>query len=686
MFMKGFTKRMLRHLLPLVLLLAAVSPLADAQQVNAQLSVKNRQPLAPNAMYPLPLTAIKPRGWLRQQLRIQADGMTGHLDEFWPDVGPNSGWLGGTGEPWERGPYYLDGLLPLAYLLEDPKLIAKAKKWVDWTLDHQQPTGAIGPIAPANADEKRRANYEDWWPKMVMLKVLTQYMEATADPRVIPVMTRYFKHHLAESAKRPLRDWGRQRWADELLSVLWLYNRTGDKELFELARVLGTQGRDWNGHFANFQFTGKIDSEQFKQYKQGGLSDFALGLHGVNNAMAMKTSVVWSQVSKEEADRQAIYQMLGVLDKYHGQPNGMFSSDEHYAGTDPVQGIELCAVVEAMFSLEHAIAVLGDPLLADRLEKIAYNAQPATISGDMWSHQYDQQPNQVMCSLQKRDWTSNGPEANLFGMDVNFGCCTANMHQGWPKFAASLWMATADDGLAAVGYAPNEVKTMVKGNVPVGIVEETEYPFRDEIRLTVNPERATEFHLQLRIPAWANKASIRVNNQTVSGVKAGTFHTIKRQWQKGDQVVLKLPMEVRTSRRHNNSVVIERGPLVYGLKIGEDWRKVQGKLKNPAIPPAADWEVHPTTAWNYGLALDPQKPVVQVIEKSIGRMPFSAEGAPIEIKVKGRKLPEWKLVDGSTGPLPMSPVKSSEPEETLTLIPYGSAKLRITEFPLLTTR
>jgi len=679
--------RSLTHsLLSLTILLTSLLRLPLSAQTNAQAIVKNRAPLAPNAMYLLPLTAIKPKGWLKQQLQIQADGLTGHLDEFWPDVGANSGWLGGTGEPWERGPYYLDGLLPLAYLLDDAKLIAKAKKWVDWTLDHQQPNGAIGPVAPASADAKTRANYDDWWPKMVMLKVLTQYHEATGDARVIPVMTRYFKHHLAEATNRPLRDWGRQRWADQLLSVLWLYNRTGDAKLFDLAQTLGKQGRDWKSFFANFQFTEKVDAKKTVYTSQGDLSDLALGVHGVNNGMAMKTSVVWSQVSKNEADRKALYQMMSVLDKYHGQPNGMFSADEHYAGLEPSQGIELCAVVEAMFSLEHAIAVLGDPALADRLERLSYNAQPATISGDMWSHQYDQQPNQVLCSYEKRDWSTNGREANLFGMDVNFGCCTANMHQGWPKFVASLWMATADDGLAAVAYGPNEVKTTVKGNVPVSITEDTDYPFRDEIRFTINPARATEFPLQLRIPAWANKAAITVNGKSVSGIKAGTFHTLKRKWQAGDRVVLKLPMDVRTSRWLKGSVVVERGPLVYSLKIGEDWRKVQAKLRNPAIAPAADWEVHPTTAWNYGLALDPAKPAVQVIEKAIGAMPFSAAGAPIELKVKGRKLPDWQLVNGSAGLLPVSPVNSAEPEETLTLIPYGSGKLRITVFPLLATR
>lgn len=139
--------------------------------------VPNRPPLQKGSYTLLPLGSVKPKGWLHKQLEIQANGLSGHLDEFWPDVGPNSAWLGGTGEGWERGPYFLDGLVPLAYLLEDPKLIAKATKWMDWTLTHQRDDGAIGP--PKNTD---------WWPNMIMLKALTQYQEATGDARVIPVM------------------------------------------------------------------------------------------------------------------------------------------------------------------------------------------------------------------------------------------------------------------------------------------------------------------------------------------------------------------------------------------------------------------------------------------------------------------------------------------------------------------
>ena len=125
------------------------------------------------------------------------------------------------------------------------------------------------------------------------------------------------------------------------------------------------------------------------------------------------------------------------MDRYHLLPSGVHSGDEHMAGLNPSQGTELCAVVEGMFSVEHLIAILGEPALSDRLEKIAFNALPGAFDGDMWAHQYDQQPNQVLCSLRARHWTTNGPEANLFGLEPNFGCCTSNFHQGWPKLVSA---------------------------------------------------------------------------------------------------------------------------------------------------------------------------------------------------------------------------------------------------------
>ncbi len=623
-------------------------------------AVPSKPPLQASAFLPLPLTSVKPKGWLLDQLRIQAAGLSGHLDEFWPDLGSNSGWLGGTGESWERGPYFLDGLVPLAYLTGDIRLIAKVKRWMDWTLDHQQPDGWIGPtkIDPQHP--------QDWWPNYVMLKALAQYQEATGDPRVIPVMEKYFAYQAQHLSERPLKQWAIFRWHDEVLTILWLYNRTGDKALLDLARKLHAQGHDWEAQFADFKFQEKV-----------GRRDANLATHGVNNAMAMKAAAVWWSITGEKGDRDALYRMFEALDRYHGQPSGIFGADEHYAGRDPSQGTELCAVVEAMFSLEVDMSILGDPAFGDRLEKIAYNALPGTFTSDMWSHQYDQQANQISCTLANRRWTTNGPQSNIFGLEPNFGCCTANMHQGWPKLAANLWMATPDAGLAAIAYAPSIVTTTVAGGVPVIVEEQTEYPFRETIGLTVRPAHPARFPLVLRIPAWALKASVAVNGQAQSGVESGKFFTVDREWKPGDRVEIRYPMRLRTSTWHNNSVAVERGPLVYSLKIGESWSKLK------STGPSTDWEIYPTSPWNYALVLDRDDPAksIEVKERPIGKQPFSSEGAPVELLVKARRLPSWLTVDDSAGPVPQSPVTSKEPEQTVTLIPYGAAKLRITAFP-----
>ncbi len=617
--------------------------------------VPNRAPLQANAFNLLPLGSVKPTGWLLRELQIQANGLSGHLDDFWPDVGPNSGWLGGTGESWERGPYFLDGLVPLAFLTGDERLIAKAKKWVDWTLEHQQADGWIGP-----------ASMSDWWPNYVMLKVLTQYQEATGDPRVIPLMQKYFAFQARHLDDRPLKDWAIFRWHDEVLSILWLYNRTGDKSLLDLARRMHDLGYDWEAQFADFQYKEKTAKTQ------GMLAN-----HGVNNGMAMKAAPVWWLLTGNKTDRDSLYQMLHALDRYHGEPNGIFSADEHYAGLDPSQGTELCAVVEAMFSLETDISILGDPGLGDRLEKIAYNALPGTLTADSWGHQYDQQPNQVIVSVANRRWSTNGPESNIFGLEPNYGCCTANMHQGWPKFAAHLWMATPDGGLAAAAYGPSEVSTTVADGVPVSIAETTDYPFREDIKLDMKTPQPVNFPLVLRIPAWATGATVAVNGSSADGVKAGEFFKVQRQWTTGDIVELHFPMRVVKSTWYNNSVAVERGPLVFSLKIGESWSPLRQTGQ------ATDWEVYPTSPWNYALVIDPKEsaPPFTVTELPVGDQPFSLDGAPVVITAKARRLPEWQIEDDSAGPLPVSPVSSKRQVETISLVPYGAAKLRITAFP-----
>ncbi len=660
-----------------------MSMAAQTSQAVLGRVVTNRAPLRRNAFDSLPLGAIEPKGWLRRQLEIQAAGLTGHLGEFWSDVGPNSGWLGGTGESWERGPYYLDGLLPLAYELNDATLIRKAKQWVDWTLDHQQTDGQIGP-----------ATNNDWWPRMVMLKVLTQYQEATGDRRVVPVMRKYFAYEFRELPKRPLRDWGKYRWQDNVYSVLWLYNRTGDRTLLELAKLLHQQGYDWEAQFAEFRYTSKQTRETLGLTPHAMPTEAAMQTHGVNNAMALKAAPIWWLISGDPRDRQEIRHQLEMLDRYHGLPNGMFSGDEHFAGRDPSQGIELCAVVETMFSFEEAFAILGDPRIADRLEKVAFNALPGTLSNDIWSHQYDQQPNQIACTRAHRQWSTNGPDSNLFGLQPNFGCCTANLHQGWPKFVSSLWMATPDGGIVTTAYAPNRVHTKLGGE-EVSIDEQTDYPFRDNVDFIIHTSRSVTFPLVIRVSVWANSATVSVNGKSLQISPSGcniefterntrqrpcnpekAFYSLKRSWNNGDRVALAFSATSQVTHWFHDSAVFERGPLVFSLPLAGEWTELKKYAEK-----SADWQITPTANWNYAVELGDCD--VKVLNLPIGNVPFDVNKPPVVLEINARRDPGWSIEENSAAPVPLSPVISAEPLEKLRLVPYGAAKLRISAFPYL---
>lgn len=646
---------------------------------------QNRAPLLQKPYMEIPLGKIKPEGWLKEMLQRQKTGATGRLDELYPKVmGERNGWLGGDGDQWERGPYWVDGLLPLAYLLDDNELITKAERWVEWALASQREDGYFGPDQDyENEPGVQRDNAHDWWPKMVVLKILQQYYSATGDERVVDLFSKYFQYQLKTIEEKPLGHWtfwAEYRSADNLQAVYWLYNINEDPDLLKLAEILHGQGFDFTERF--------LERDMLSTHRS---------IHCVNLAQGLKEPVIFYQQSHNPKHLEAVKQGLSDIAHFNGLAHGLYGGDEALHGSNPTQGSELCTAVEMMYSLEKMLEITGEVPLAEALEKVAFNALPSQISDDFMTRQYFQQANQVQIKRQMYNFDVNHQGTDVvFGLLTGYPCCTSNMHQGWPKFTQNLYYASADQGVASLIYAPSSVEVMIGADQKkIHINQETFYPFEQQIRLTISHEEngPVSFPYHLRIPSWTHSPQITINGEKLdTNLTPGEVVKIERTWNSGDQIELDFPMELQYDVHHEGSRSIQRGPLVFALDIPGEEREVffQGDERDEFGDSYI--EVTPLSDWNYGLPLFDQNEMAQLFtvkhnQKIDKNFPWNRENAPLTLRVKARQLPFWKLYNGMAGPMPtadMHGLNLNELEEQeISLIPYGCTTLRISQFPML---
>ncbi len=598
---------------------------------------------------------IQPQGWLRQQLEIQAKGLSGNLDKIWPDI-KDSAWIGGNKEGWERVPYWLDGFIPLAYLLKDQDMIARADAYINAILDRQQPDGWICPCA-----EEERAGY-DVWAFFLIGKVLSLYCQFTKSRRAQKGLYKAMKclKTLMDNKTVKLFSWGKFRWFEAFIPLQFLYEKYKEDWILDLARTIEAQGANYPDYKEQWKVT---------------MNQWTHQTHIVNLCMMIKYEAVACQLLGR-VNENRIEELWKILEQYNGTAVGTFTGDECLSGLANNQGTELCSVAELAYSCELLYAITKKRIWADRLEKAVFNAWPATNSDDMWTHQYDQMVNQIACIRfpGRSMFRTNGEESHLFGLEPNFGCCTANMNQTWPKLVLHTFLKSRG-GITCAMMLPASLETTMKG-AKISVTMETQYPFRNCCKYIVKVDKPVTFSLKIRIPGWAE--SVSVNGAEVT---KKPHITINKEWNGTEELVVTLGATPKLVSRPNNLKAVEYGALVFALPIETEYKMKEYERDGVVRKfPYCDYELYPKSAWNYGFASKD----FTVCEKEGDSIPFSSKHPRITLKAKMCHVP-WDYADGFATVADKAPKSNkaiSAPIE-MELVPYGCAKLRMTEMPLI---
>lgn len=643
----------------------------------------NRAPLQSSPMERLPLGSVKADGWLQHQLTLMADGQVGRLEELSKFLKDDNGWFGGDERGWEEAPYWFRGFYDLSILTGNERLLKSRDKWIEALVSSQAKDGYYGSdFNRLVKGSKKDQAIADLWPHMAMNDALISHYEATGDERIIPMMTKFFafcrdlpdQHFLPqiswdyyENYKEEFGDWKPRtqlkRAGDFVPQILWVYNKTGEEWLLDLAvkvyhRTQPAMNEWLDNHNVNFAQRVRYAAQMYpitgdKRYI--GKSDLFL----------KSFELAWGQM-----------------------PRGAFASDERIRSgkIDARQAIETCGICELNKSYYIMSRITGDTAYADKVEDLTFNALPASHAPDHRSIRYLTACNMVY-SEPKMDFKNKNAEP-MFSA-TNHRCCQHNTAMGWPWFVRNLWQASPDNGLVAWLYAPNTVSAKVgAAGSPVTIASDTVYPFGDRVVMNISAEQSAAFPLYLRVPGWCDEMEIKVpgENQTITE-KAGKLMRIDRTWADGDKVEIRFGMDLKaTTWPRNGAVTVDRGPLSYSVRIKENWNKVSGKGK-------AAWPrftLSPASDWNYGLAIDAENPAADIkITKAaaLADQPWSEANAPIVLRVPAKKIEGWKSSRRHTvDAVREGPVKSDAPLETIEMIPMGCAHLRMTVLPLISDR
>lgn len=635
----------MKYTLPLFL--ALVTPLAAATA-----------PPAPQFQF-LRIGEVQPRGWLLEQIRTDVtngygpllDKLTDRIDAKIFDsrvrtelVKPKIGadwWNGETTGNW------LDGLIRAAYLSGDPAAKQRVDDLVARILAMQNEDGYLGIYPEARRFESPiAARNAELWTQACLYRGLLAHYELTGHPDVLAAVERATKLTISKYGKdRPY--WpeavGRGGPAHNIMFVdvcEWLHRLTGDPEYVAFAKLL------YDGYCA------PTDVHE-NDVQMRNLSDLDKPFHGHGaHVMEHMRIPLFLAAATGDAKYRAAADNFFPKSLPHLVAGGACISDEDILERpgSPYIGCEYCTSLEFLNSLQSAVEKSGSRQVADAIEVLAFNSAEGARQRDGRAIQYCTVDNQYKATAETR-----GGRMKLSPTHEDVAlCCPVTALKFFPYFTNELWMKTAaGDGLVAVDYAPNEMNTKIRG-AGVRIESDTAYPFEDEVRMTVTPEKPLAFPIRLRIPGWAGGMNVEAPGATIADEDG--WRVLTKEWQPGDRITVSFTPDIERKTMPNGEVYWKRGPLVYALPIASEKKPI----KTYPVEGFADYNYTPKAGafWDYA------------VDDETGPFRFS------RIPAKGNPWadPPVRL----TGNLVNCKTGASTPVE---LQPMGSSLLRRVAFP-----
>lgn len=652
----------------------------------------------------IPINAIKPKGWLKQYLINQQNGLTSFLNNVYPcNVGAwSKPVLDSLRKPnpamwrFEQTAYLTDGQLSCGYLLNDSSLINKAMERINYTLDHPDTGGYLG--NPIIKNQR--------WAHSVFFRAVKNYYMVSKDPKVLTALT---NHYLKECYPHT----SDIRESINIEDIMWLYNELRDTTLLNYAEKIYKDADEKKFKYEKHELV-ETSSADF-------LKDVPSVTHGVTYFERAKLGAILYVATGKKEYLEPSVAAFKKADKYHMMVDGVPCTSESLRAPVPSELHETCVIGDYSWAIGYVLMATGEASYADKIERAMFNAAPGAVTSDFKAVQYFSGPNQTVVTNSSCHSVFFGGGTYMQYMPApHTECCPANVNRFMPNFVSRLWMQDHKGGIVASMYGSSQLNYVAGAEGDsVTIDENTNYPFDEKIEFVINTHNkaSVAFPFTLRIPGWCKSPSIKINGVEISeNHTSGKYVTLDKSFKNGDKITAEFPQEIKLTHWARNGVAVERGPLLYALKIQQDFQiDPTEKSSNKNFPA---YNIYPISDWNYALNIDPlQLTELEVVKKPFNNNPWSNETAPIEIKVPARKVKGWELIrtnkfdteiwaDGINalgqhewthydkytvkGDMILTPKipegkylskKLALENEMITLVPYGCTKLRLTIFP-----